>query len=62
MTDQFRPPATTRPAPIILGIVGLCALLETAFTLAEMPFLDYAVLRRAAIVYGAFWPGLLQGW
>jgi len=61
MTQFFRSPST-RPAPVLLGILGLCALLETAFTLAEMPFLDYAMLRRAAMVYGAFWPGLLEGW
>ena len=61
MTQNFRASAT-RPAPVVLGIVGLCALLELAFTLAEMPFFQFDSLRRVAIVHGAFWPGLLDGW
>lgn len=61
MTQHFRPPAL-RPAPVLLALVGLCALLELAFSLAELPFIGLPGLRRAAIVHGAFWPGLLHGW
>lgn len=49
-------------APVLLWIVGLCALLETAFTLAALPPFGFDALRRTALVYGAFWPGLLHGW
>ncbi|MCW1932434.1 rhomboid family intramembrane serine protease [Pararhodobacter zhoushanensis] len=61
MNTNFTPPVA-RHAPVLLAIVGLCALLETVFTLADTPFADFSVLRRTAMVYGAFWPGLLGGW
>jgi len=61
MTQNFRPPEV-RPAPVLLWIVGFCALFETAFTLAESPFFAFGALRRTAILYGAFWPGLLGDW
>ena len=55
------PPASTgqRPAPVLLALVGLCAGLEAVLTLAGMPPFGLTILRRGAIVYGAFWPGLL---
>ena len=61
MNASFRPPAV-RPAPILLWIVATCALFEIVFTLAESPFLGFPALRRTAIMYGAFWPGLLGEW
>ncbi|GAB1381112.1 rhomboid family intramembrane serine protease [Pararhodobacter aggregans] len=62
MTDRPVLPAAPRPAPIVLAIAGLCALFELAFTIADLPMVGYEGLRRAALVYGAFWPGLLQDW
>lgn len=62
MTQKLRPPSTPRPAPVLLAIAGLCALLEVVFTLTDSPALDLAEVRRSAILYGAFWPGLLEGW
>ncbi|MCB1390873.1 MAG: rhomboid family intramembrane serine protease [Rhodobacteraceae bacterium] len=61
MSEPFLNPAA-RPAPIVLAIVGLCALFEIAFTLADTPLIDFPTLRNMALVYGAFWPGLLQDW
>lgn len=49
-------------APVLLWIVGICALLETILTLAALPPFDDTALRREVMVYGAFWPGLLHGW
>lgn len=63
MKSPVTPPAPPpRPAPILLAIAGLCALLEVAFLLAESPFLDLTALRRTAIMHGAFWTGLLGDW
>lgn len=54
------PPAGQRPAPVLLAVVGLCAGLETALTLLGMPPFGLTILRNYAIVYGAFWPSLLD--
>lgn len=62
MTQNFRAPAPQRPAPVLLAVAGLCALFELVFTLTDSALLDMAQFRRTALVYGAFWPGLLQGW
>lgn len=62
MTQNFQAPANQRPAPVLLAVAGLCALIELVFTLTDSSLLDMAALRRTALVYGAFWPGLLQGW
>ncbi|GAB4273760.1 MAG: rhomboid family intramembrane serine protease [Pararhodobacter sp.] len=40
----------------------MCALLETAFTLLELPPFSNPLLRNAAMIRGAFWPGLLRDW
>jgi len=61
MNAPFVPPAP-RHAPVLLWIVGICALAEAAFTLLETPLFDAAWLRNGAIVYGAFWPALLDNW
>ncbi|MCB1394942.1 MAG: rhomboid family intramembrane serine protease [Rhodobacter sp.] len=61
MVSPFRPPAQ-RHAPVLLWIVGICALLETAFTLLSLPPFGLDRLRNAAIMHGAFWPGLLHEW
>lgn len=61
MNAPFRPPAP-RHAPVLLWIVGICAILESAFTLLDTPFLSLAGLRNFAIVHGAFWPKLLIDW
>lgn len=61
MNATFTPP-TTRPAPIVLAIAGLCALLEIAFTLGDTSLIDMPGLRQTAVVFGAFWPRLLQDW
>lgn len=51
-----------RHAPVLLWIVGICAILESVFTLAETPLLSMQWLRSVAIVHGAFWPKLLTDW
>ncbi len=61
MNTAFRP-SSNRPAPVVLAIAGLCALLEVAFTLADSPLLDFPELRQTAIVLGGFWPRLLNDW
>lgn len=61
MASSFRAPAL-RHAPVLLWIVGICAFLETAFTLLSMPPIGLDRLRSAAIMHGAFWPGLLGDW
>jgi rhomboid protease GluP len=53
---------SVRHAPILLWIVGICAVLETAFTLLGMPPISLNALRNTAIMHGAFWPGLLVDW
>lgn len=62
MNAAFRPPASARPAPVLLAIVGLCAGLEVAFTLTGLPAVGLDALRRTGIVYGAFWSHLLTDW
>jgi rhomboid protease GluP len=51
-------PALARP---VLAIVAVCAVVEAVLTLTGGPS-GASGLRRAAYVYGAFWPGLLEGW
>ena len=61
MNTRLRPlPLSGRPAPVVLAIAGLCAGLEIVFTLADLA--GYSDIRRAAIIYGAFWPQLLGDW
>jgi rhomboid protease GluP len=55
------PPSASRPAPVVLAVVAICALLETVFTLTG-GMAGSGALRRQAFVLGAFWPGLLSGW
>ena len=59
--SDFRAP-TTRPAPVLLVIAGLCALFELAFTLTDAGAVGLPRLRNSAIVHAAFWPGLLADW
>lgn len=59
---RFSPGATTGHAPVVLGIVALCAGLEAIFTLADTSLLGQVWLRRQAMIHGAFWPGLMSGW
>jgi len=64
MTHGFRPAPGTSPnrhAPVVLGLIALCAVPEIALTLSAMPSLGLD-LRRSALIHGAFWPGLLRGW
>lgn len=58
------PPATSSGQfpPVLLGLAGLCALFEIAFSLAESPLLGLSSLRASAMMHGAFWPGLLGDW
>lgn len=53
--------AVPRHAPVLLWIVGICAVLEAAFTLLDGPLFNLS-LRNWAIVHGAFWPELLRDW
>lgn len=55
-------PSAPAHSPAVLGVAGLCAVLEAAFTLLETPLFGLGEVRRQAILHGAFWPGLLAGW
>ena len=55
-------PAPDRPAPVALGIVGICTLLELALTLGGTPTLGGDGMRRTALIYGAFWPRVIDSW
>ena len=64
MSQSFRPgpglPAN-RHAPVVLGLIALCAVPEAVLTLTALPSLGLN-LRDWALVFGAFWPGLLRDW
>jgi membrane associated rhomboid family serine protease len=60
MSGPF-PADASRPAPVVLAIVGACALIEAVLTLTG-GIDGQGGLRRLALIYGAFWPGLLGGW
>lgn len=62
MNAAFRPPGSARPAPVLLAIVAFCAGLELGFTLSGLPSIGFDGLRRAGILYGAFWSHLLTDW
>lgn len=63
MSNPIRPltPQSDRPAPVVLAIVGVCAVLEGVLTLSG-GMGGQGSLRRLALIYGGFWPGLLSGW
>lgn len=56
-----RPSGPAALPPPVLAVVALCAGLEIVFTISGGPSGDSS-LRRIGMVYGAFWPGLLDGW
>jgi membrane associated rhomboid family serine protease len=54
---------TNRPnSPAVLWVVGLTALPEVLFTLLGSDLFGQGTVRGNAMVYGAFWNGLLHGW
>jgi len=67
MTRASIPIAGPGPnAPAVLWLVGVTSLVEIVFTLADTGLarglLGGADLRQFALVYGAFWRGLLMAW
>lgn len=56
------PKGTHRPLPrVLIGLVGVIALLEVALSLADAGILFDPLLRARAFVLGAFWSGLFHG-
>lgn len=55
---QISVPATA----LVWGIVVICSVIELVLQLADRGWLEPADLRALVYDYGAFWPGLLQGW
>lgn len=60
MRSPLPPPPSTL-APPVLALVAVSAVIEVVLTLASGP-MGGGWLRQTAFVYGAFWPGLLDGW
>lgn len=57
------PQLPTRPnSPAVIWLVGLTCLPEIVFTLLGSGLFGMEDLRRAGLIYGAFWNGLLRGW
>lgn len=54
-------PFDTRPAPAVLAIVGVCAIIEAALTLSG-GMAGQGGLRQLALIHAAFWPALLGDW
>ncbi|MCC5985871.1 MAG: rhomboid family intramembrane serine protease [Rhodobacteraceae bacterium] len=62
MRDHIRPGIQPN-SPAVLWLVGLTCLPEALFTLLSADLIGQGNLRNLALVYGAFWNGLLQeGW
>ena len=53
---------TRANAPAVIWLVGLTCLPEVLLTLANAGLFDGAGLRRWAMMHGAFWNALLNGW
>ncbi len=51
-----------RFAPAVLGIGGVCILVELVLQLADLHLVGSPLWRSLAYQNGAFWPGLLHGW
>ena len=47
---------------MLLGLIGLCALLEAVLQLGDLGLLGGPRLRGTAYEYAGFWPQLLDGW
>lgn len=62
MNAPFRAPSPQAHPPVLIWIAATCALFEGVFTLTDSPLVGMPGLRSMAMVYGAFWPGLLEGW
>ncbi|WP_417588555.1 rhomboid family intramembrane serine protease [Pararhodobacter oceanensis] len=61
MTSEPNAPVQ-RHAPVLIFIVGICAILEALFTLIDPMLPESISLRGTAMIYGAFWPELLRDW
>lgn len=55
-------PAPGARDPAVISVIALCTAIELAIQIAELGLLDMPGLRNYALAYGAFWPGLLDGW
>jgi rhomboid protease GluP len=56
-----QPDTPGKPAPAVLAIVAVCAAVEIVLTLSG-GMTGAGGFRREALIWGAFWPGLLDGW
>lgn len=53
---------TRRQMGVLIGLIGLCSLIEIVLTLSDWDVIEVVRLRQAAYEYGGFWPGLLSDW
>ncbi len=53
---------TRANAPVVIWLVALTCLPEVLLTLASTGLFDGSGLRRWALMHGAFWNALLNGW
>ena len=49
-------------AAVTLALICVCAIIELALPLSDLELIEAWRLRRRAIEYAGFWPGLLQDW
>jgi membrane associated rhomboid family serine protease len=55
-------PNPPRPPAAVLSVIVVCCAIEAGLTLLGSTALGMPGLRNAALVLGAFWPGLLGQW
>ncbi len=53
---------TPKQLTVLIGLIGLCSLIELALTLSDWEVIDVVRLRQTVYEYGGFWPGLLADW
>lgn len=62
MIAAAQEPASRRLLPAVLWIGAGCILVELVLQAADLGLIGSPLWRSLAYQYGAFWPGLLQGW
>ena len=55
-------PGAGRPSRLLLGLVGLCCLIELVLVASDFGLIGSRIWRGMAYQNGAFWSGLLRDW
>lgn len=55
-------PLTRQGSIVLYGLIALCGGIELALVLSDQGIIGPDRLRRMALDYGGFWPGLLGDW